>query len=76
MGNQKTVIDVLTAFAEEKWPRGMDKLMFSDSLRVQIAKAMVQIENVKDLRKELNPICNFAISTLKAYAEDIVSIIQ
>ena len=76
MGNQKTVIDVLTAFAEEKWPRGMDKLMFSASLREQIAKAAVQIENVEDLCKELNPICNLAISTLKAYAKDIVSIIQ
>ena len=54
----------------------MDELMFSDSLRKQIAKAAVQIENIKDLCRELNPTCNLAISTLKAYAEDIVSIIQ
>ena len=57
MDNKKTIIDALTAFAEEQWLRGMDKLMFSDSLREWIAKAVVQIKNVEDLRKELNPTC-------------------
>ena len=41
MSNQKVVINVLIAFAEEQWPRGIDELMFSDSLREQIAKAAV-----------------------------------
>ena len=48
--------------------------MFSDSLREQIAKAVVQIENV--FHRELNPTCNLATSSLRTYMKNIVSIIQ
>lgn len=75
MGNQKAVIEVLTTFAKQKWPCGIDELIFFNSLREQIAKATVRIKNIKDLHKELNLTYNLATNSRKAYVEDIISII-
>lgn len=76
MGSQKVVIEALTTFAKQKWPCSIDELIFSNSLREQIAKAAVQIKNIKNLYKKLNLTYNLATSSWRAYAEDIVSIIQ
>ncbi len=66
----------LTDFAKSKWPYGIDELMFSSALRQRLASAAMRIVSIDDLRKKLSPACNLNTSSLRAHAQEIVSILQ
>ncbi len=65
----------LTDFAISKWPCGMDELMFSSALRQRLASTAARIVSIDDLHKELSPACNLNTSSLRAHAQEIVSIL-
>lgn len=66
----------LTDFAILKWPYGMDELIFFMTLRQKLASIVTQIICIDNLRKKLNPACNFNTNNLKVYTQVIVTILQ
>lgn len=54
----------------------MNKLMFSSALRQKLASTTVRIVSINDLCKKLSLVCNLNTSSLRAYAQKIISILQ
>lgn len=54
----------------------MDKLIFSSTLKQKLACAAAQIVSIDDLCRKLSLTCYFNFSSLKAHAQEIISILQ
>ncbi len=65
----------LTDFAISKWSRGIDKLIFSSTLKQRLASIAMQIVFINDLCKEFSLAYNLNTSSLRAYTQGIIRIL-
>ena len=75
MSNQNACKATLTVFTISKWPYKINKLMFSSTLKQNLANAAMRIVSIHNLYKKLCPAYHLNISSLKAHMPKIVNIL-